>query len=296
MNWNNLIKSYQTYLILERKLSPNSITAYLFYLDKFVWFLKDNKYNINPGQINREHFAAYFQYLTEKGICAKSQAHIVTCIKGFYKYLTMEEILMTNPTIHIASPRFTRKLPDILNIPEVNIIVNSIDTCKRTGIRNLAMIETLYSCGLRASELANLKIQNLHFEKGYIKILGKGDIERVVPINVSTIEKINDYIAIREKPQAQYRDFLFLNGRGEKITRMTLHQIIKHLLTQSGIKKRISTHTFRHSFATHLMEAGADIRAIQGLLGHKSIATTEIYTHLDVEHLKKTITMYHPRG
>lgn len=297
MNWDNLIKSYQTYLVLEKKLSSNSISAYLYDLYKFTDFLKSNNYNASPEEIGREHFGAYFQNLMEMNVNARAQVRIICSIRGFYKYLIVSGISTYNPTQFITSPKYTRTLPDVLNISEINNIIAAIDTDCYSGIRNRAILETLYSCGLRIWELLNLKVSNLHFDEKYIKILGKGNIERVVPIGANAIQYINDYKdTVREEPKEKHKDILFLNGRGARLTKQTMLAHVKKIAAKAGVNKRVGHHTFRHSFATHLMEAGADIRAIQGLLGHKSIVSTEIYTHLDVEHLKKTVTMYHPRG
>jgi integrase/recombinase XerD len=299
MNWNNYIKGFKSFLALERSLSKNSIDAYLHDIEKFVQFLKHAKYNLSPKDIELKHLQEFLKWINELGMSATSQARVISGIKGFYKYLLLEDVLDKNPTTLLEAPRLGRKLPDVLSVNDINDIINAIDLSKPEGQRNKAMLETLYSCGLRVSELINLKISNLYFNDGFIKVIGKGDKERLVPIGEEAIKQITIYkdeLRCHITPKKDNEDFLFLNRRGAKLTRVMVFTIIKQLATSIGMKKHISPHTFRHSFATHLIEGGADLRAVQEMLGHESITTTEIYTHLDRDYLRQTIIQFHPRS
>lgn len=280
-------------------MSGNSIEAYLHDVEKLVQFLEYKKYSLSPKDIDLKHLQEFLKWINELGMSANSQARIISGIKGFYKYLLLENVLNNDPTSLLEAPRLGRKLPDTLSIQDINKIIDAIDLSFPEGQRNKAMLETIYSCGLRVSELVDLKISNLFFNDGFIKVIGKGDKERLVPIGSVAINQINIYrneirchVAIKKDQE----DFLFLNRRGAKLSRVMVFTIIKQLAFKIGLKKHISPHTFRHSFATHLIEGGADLRAVQEMLGHESITTTEIYTHLDRDYLRQAIIQFHPRS
>lgn len=296
--WKIYIKGYKSFLQLEKSLSQNSVEAYLNDLNKLIQFLEIKTPNVGPKDLNLNHLKNFVQWINEIGLSARSQARIISGIKGFYKYLLIENIITKNPTAMLESPRIGRKLPDTLSVEEIDSIMSNIDMSKPEGPRNKAILETLYSCGLRVSELIDLKISNLYFESGFIKVTGKGNKERLVPVGSVAIKFIRQYIEhIRNHLEIKKdcSDIIFLNRRGGKLSRVMVYLIIKDLAEKSGIRKKISPHTFRHSFATHLVEGGADLRAVQEMLGHESITTTEIYTHLDREYLRETILSYHPR-
>ncbi len=299
MNWAIYIKGFKSFLSLERSLSNNSIEAYLHDIEKLVQFLEYKKLTLSPKEIELKHLQDFLKWITELGMTARTQARVISGIKAFYKYLLIENILNNDPTALLEAPKLGRKLPDTLSFDEINNIVDAIDLSFPEGQRNKAMLETLYSCGLRVSELVNLKISNLYFKDGFVKVIGKGDKERLVPIGSVAIKQITIYqneirchIAIKKDQE----DILFLNRRGAKLSRIMVYYIIKGLAEKIGLKKHISPHTFRHSFATHLIEGGADLRAVQEMLGHESITTTEIYTHLDREYLREAIIRFHPRS
>ena len=300
MNWENEIKEFKTFLKIENGLSDNSINAYITDLNKLIDFLKSNGYeDINPEDVKLSHLKEMMQWISEIGISPRTQARIISGIKAFYKFLLIEEKLEKNPTALLQAPKIGRKLPEVLSIEEIDSIINSIDIKKPEGQRNKAILETLYSCGLRVSELIELKISNLFFESGFIKINGKGSKERLIPISTKAIKEINLYLSeyrrlLNIDPRDE--DILFLNRRGRKLSRVMIFTIKKNLVRELGLKKNISPHTFRHSFATHLIDGGANLRAVQEMLGHESIITTEIYTHLDKEYLKATMTQFHPRS
>jgi integrase/recombinase XerD len=254
---------------------------------------------ISPVDVKLSHLQDFIKWLNELGMSAYSQARIISGIKAFYKYLLMENLLSNNPSQLLESPKLGRKLPDTLSVDDINELVSAIDLSKPGGVRDKAMLETMYSCGLRVSELVNLKISNLHLEIGFVKVLGKGDKERLVPIGSVATKHIRIYmneVRCHINIQKGNEDFLFLNQRGTKLSRVFVFMIIKALAKKIGLKKSISPHTFRHSFATHLIEGGADLRAVQEMLGHESITTTEIYTHLDREYLRDAILRFHPRS
>jgi integrase/recombinase XerD len=284
---------------LERSLSENSIEAYLHDVEKLVQFLEFKKYIFSPKDIELKHLQEFLKWVNELGMSATSQARIISGIKGFYKYLLLENILNNDPTALLEAPRLGRKLPDTLSVEDINKIIDAIDLSLPEGQRNKAMLETIYSCGLRVSELVNLKISNLFFNDGFVKVIGKGNKERLVPIGTVAIKQINIYrdeIRCHQSIKKDQEDFLFLNRRGAKLSRVMVFTIIKQLAFKIGLKKHISPHTFRHSFATHLIEGGADLRAVQEMLGHESITTTEIYTHLDRDFLRQEIIQFHPRS
>ncbi len=297
MNWDQAIQDFSNYLKLERGLSKNSISSYILDIKKLKNYLFEHDIKSTPIQI-KANTVQEFIYDTAKTLNARSQSRLISALRGFFDYLIFEDYRDTNPVALIESPKIGRKLPDTLSIEEIDTIISAIDLSSPQGERNRAIIETLYSCGLRVSELTNLKVSDLFFDEGFIKVTGKGNKQRFVPISPLTQKyiliyknEIRPHIPIIE----EYRDTLFLNRRGKQLTRAMIFTIVKQLTEKAGIHKTISPHTFRHSFATHLLENGADLRAIQLMLGHESITTTEIYTHIDKSHLTKVINTYHPR-
>jgi integrase/recombinase XerD len=300
MNWTPTIKGFKNYLQLERSLSANSIEAYLRDVEKFIQFLELQEIDVQPEKVEQNQIEDFLQWVSEIGLNARSQARILSGLKAFYKYMLMEDIIDVAPTELLESPKIGRKLPEVLTIEEINEIIGTVDLSKPEGERNKAMPETLYSCGLRVSELITLKLSGLLLEEGFIRVIGKGDKERITPIGSVAIKHINTYIESKrnhmDNIDKDSEDVLFLNRRGKQLTRVMIFTIIKNLTEQAGITKTVSPHTFRHSFATHLVEGGADLRAIQEMLGHESITTTEIYTHLDREYLRQAILDFHPRA
>ena len=297
MKWNQALKNYQLYLKIERGLAANSIENYSLDVKKLIQYLEDHKVNVSPTDIDQETVQRFI-YELAKVINTRSQSRIISGLRSFFNFLVFEDYRKTNPLDLIESPKIGRKLPDTLSEEEIDRLIAAIDLSKPEGERNRAMLETLYGCGLRVSELVNLKLSDLFFDEGFIKVTGKGDKERFVPIVNSTIKYINNYIIyIRNHLTIQqgYEDTLFLNRRGKQLTRAMIFTIIKQLAEKIGLKKSVSPHTFRHSFATHLLQNDADLRSIQLMLGHESITTTEIYVHMDKSHLSKVIQKYHPR-
>ena len=297
MNWNQYIKSFQHYLKLERGLSQNTIDNYTFDLQRLCSYLEQNNISVSPIAIQDET-VQQFIYTISKELNARSQARILSGLKAFFNYLIFEDYRTNNPMELIETPRIGRKLPDTLSIDEIDNLVKAIDLSKKEGERNRAIIETLYGCGLRVSELVNLKISDLFFDEGFIKVSGKGNKQRFVPIAKSTQKYIQVYKeTIRNHLQIakNHEDTLFLNQHGKQLTRAMIFTIIRTLATKINLQKKISPHTLRHSFATHLLENGADLRSIQIMLGHESITTTEIYIHLDKKHLTEIINAFHPR-
>ena len=298
MKWDSYIKGYTSYLKLERSLSANSVASYTEDVEKLSEFFSLQHSSLTPEKITLEILREFVEWVNENGLSGRSQARILSGIKSFFKYLILENVIPDNPAALLESPRIGRKLPDTLSIEEIDSLISAIDLSKPEGTRNKAMLETLYSCGLRVSELVNLKISNYFPEIGYIKITGKGNKERLVPIGGTAVKCIRLYtegVRVHLSPQHGSEDILFLNRRGKKLTRVMIFTIIKQLAEKAGIKKSISPHTFRHSFATHLMNGGADLRAVQEMLGHESITTTEIYTHIDRDYLRDAIIQFHPR-
>ncbi len=298
--WDDEIREFKTFLKLEKNLSDNSIDAYTKDITKFRDFIfyTERKnltpYNIQPADIER-----FINYLYDLGLNERSQARILSGVKAFYKFLVISGAIDTNPATLIETPKFSKHLPQVLTVEEIDALINAVDMTKPEGQRNRAIIETLYSCGLRVSELIGLRISNLYFDEGFIKVTGKGNKERLVPISPKAIYEIILYVQnFRNNLNIDYnyRDILFLNRRGKQLTRNMIFLIIKDAAKRAGINKNISPHTLRHSFATHLVEGGADLRSVQQMLGHESIITTEIYTHLSKEHLRETIILYHPHA
>lgn len=298
MKWETAITNYKNYLRIERSLSDNTIDNYARDLKKLTRYLEQLDKPIDPLQITREDLQEFI-YTIAKEVQARSQARVISGLKGFFNYLVFEDYRTDNPIELIESPKIGRKLPDTLSEEEIDALIDAIDLGKPQGERNRAMLETLYSCGLRVTELISLKLSDLYFEEGFINVVGKGDKQRFVPISEHTQKYINIYRNelrnhIDVKPE--HVDILFLNRRGRQLTRAMIFTIIKDLAIKAGIKKNISPHTFRHSFATHLLQNGADLRSIQQMLGHESITTTEIYMHVDRNDLAREMAKFHPRG
>jgi len=297
MNWSEYIKSYQSYLRIERGLSKNTIDNYSFDIERLCFFLESNNISVSPIKISEETIQQ-FVYSISKEVNPRSQARIISGLKSFFSYLIFEDYRQDNPMELIETPKTGRKLPDTLSVQEIDSLISSIDLATNEGERNRAILETLYGCGLRVSELVSLKISDLFFEEGFIKITGKGNKQRFVPIGNLTqkyIQIYRDYKRRDLKIKKGHEDTLFLNRRGGQLTRAMIFTIIKELATKIELKKSISPHTLRHSFATHLLENGADLRSIQLMLGHESITTTEIYVHLDRKFLTEVINNFHPR-
>ena len=297
MSWETSIKGFKSYLQIERSLSDNSVQAYIRDIKKFASYAIP--LNLNELKITRENISDFLAELKGNNISARSQARIISGIKAYYKYLIMEDYIKFNPTELIESPKIGFKLPDTLSLIEIDKLIAAVDLSNSQGERNRAILETLYSCGLRVSELINLQLSNIHFKEGYLKVIGKGDKERLAPIGGRALHYLKIYInEVRNHQSIKkgHEDFVFLNNRGAKLTRVMIFLIIQKLSEIIGLKKKISPHTFRHSFATHLIEGGADLRAVQEMLGHESITTTEIYTHLDKDYLRSNIIQFHPRS
>ena len=298
-SWILYIKDFGNYLKLERSLSQNSIDAYIRDIEKLHQFMELKYASLKPEVVDARHLRGFLQYINELGMSAHSQARILSGIKSFYKYLLFEELIEKDPTVLIEGPRLGRKLPDTLDYAEILKLLEIIDLSSPEGGRNRAMLEVLYSSGLRVSELVELKIANIYFDLGFLRVVGKGNKERLVPVGRDAMKYLRIYIdeiRVHAPVQKGFESHVFLNRAGKKISRVSIFLIIKSLAEKTGLKKSISPHTFRHSFATHLIEGGADLRAVQEMLGHESITTTEIYTHLDRDYLKQVIKEFHPRG
>jgi integrase/recombinase XerD len=299
LNWELHTKHFGHYLKLERSLSENSVEAYVRDVTKLQQFMEMTYPKTSPLAVSPKQLQGFLQYVNELGMSAYSQARILSGIKGFFKYLMFEELIEKDPTELIEGPKIGRKLPDTLSYPEIEKLLEAIDLSKPEGGRNRAMLEVLYSSGLRVSELVDLKLNNIYFDVGFLRVIGKGNKERLVPIGRDAlkhlkiyIEEIRVHIPVQKGSEAD----VFLNKRGKRLSRVSVFTMIKELARKIGLKKTISPHTFRHSFATHLIEGGADLRAVQEMLGHESITTTEIYTHLDRDYLRQVITEFHPRS
>ena len=295
--WEPYKKGFKAYLQLEKSLSDNSVEAYLRDIEKLTQYFTQNNVLKKPAEITLKDLQQFVKWVAELGMTDTSQARIISGIKAFYKYCLLENISQTDPTTLLEAPKLKRHLPDTLSVEEIETILSQIDLSKPEGGRNKAILETMYSCGLRVSEVVNLKISQLYLDVGFIRVIGKGNKERLVPIGSSAVKYVTLYknsIRIHSQPQPGNEDILFLNRRGSKLSRVMIFLIIKDLSAKAGIKKTILPHTFRHSFATHLVENGADLRAVQEMLGHESITITEIYTHLDREFLRKTLEQFHP--
>jgi integrase/recombinase XerD len=299
MNWLESKKGYETFLRIEKSLSPNSVSAYVNDINKLISFVEEFYPNLTPETVKLAQLRKFVEWMNQKGISPRTQARTISGIKSFYKFLLIEEAVENDPTTLVESPRIGRKLPEILTDDEINRLIEAIDDTKAEGLRNKAILETLYSCGLRVSELVDLKLSNLHFEQEFLRIAGKGERERLVPISKRAIEDIKKYLINSRKKltiEKGFENIVFLNRRGKKLSRVMIFTIIKNLADKIKLEKNISPHTFRHSFASALVQGGADLRTVQEMLGHESILTTEIYTHLDKEYLKDTVNKFHPRS
>lgn len=297
MSWENSIKEFKYYLRVERSLTNNTVDAYIRDVNKLSKYSINN--NLSIKLIIRENIQDFISFLNDEKISARTQARVISSVKSFFKFLIMEDYIINDPCQLIQNPKIGLKLPDVLSIDEIDLIVSNIDNSTKHGQRNTTIIETLYSCGLRVSELINLKISNIKFLEKYIKITGKGNKERLTPISQKCLKLLSIYIneiRIHQKIKSGNDDIVFLNNRGSQLSREMIFTIVKKLTEKSGIKKNVSPHTFRHSFATHLIEGGADLRAVQEMLGHENITTTEIYTHLDNDYLRSNLMQFHPRS
>jgi integrase/recombinase XerD len=295
--WEAYKKGFKAHLQLEKSLSENSVDAYVHDIEKFIQFLVQNNIEKNPKDVELNHLEDFLKWINKLGMTPASQARIISGLRSFYKFCNPEQISQTDPTALLEAPKLAKHLPDTLSFSEIEKIISAIDLSKPEGARNKAIIETLYSCGLRVSELVNLKLSCLYFDDGFVRIIGKGDKERLVPIGASAIKFINIYlenIRVYMPVISGNEDVVFLNRRGKKLSRVMIFLIIKDLAKKASVTKKISPHTFRHSFATHLVEGGAELSAVQEMLGHESITTTEIYTHLDREYLRDTLQQFHP--
>mgnify|MGYP000900726623 FL=1 len=300
MTWEEANREFVNYLRIERSLSNNSVNAYDNDLQKLKQYIEISKKNISPLEVQHKDLQEFLGWINSLGLCARSQARIISGIRTFYRYLLLNNIIDTDPTKLIESPRIGRKLPVVLSVEEIDNLLAAIDLSTPEGRRNKAMLETLYSCGLRVSELIDLRLNNIYYEKEFIRVIGKGNKERLVPISQKALNDIKNYLPDRNsllsKIDQESENIVFLNKNGKKLTRVMVFIIIKRLANKIGLKKQISPHTFRHSFATHLIDGGADLRAVQEMLGHESIMTTEIYTHLDSDYLRSAILQFHPRA
>lgn len=296
-HWDIYKKGFKAFLQLEKSLSVHSVEAYLRDLDKFAQYVYDEVGAIGPVEVTLKHLQSFIQTIGKLEMAPSSQARIISGIKSFFKYCLLEQIITVNPTTLLPTPKIQRKLPDVLSFEEIEQLINTIDLSKPEGGRNKAILEVMYSSGLRVTEAINLKISSLYLDVGFIRVIGKGDKERLVPIGSDAIKYIKLYketIRVHQTPAKDCEDILFLNNRGKALSRVMIFYIIKDLIQKTGIQKTISPHSFRHSFATHLVEGGADLRAVQEMLGHESITTTEIYTHINREYLRDTLDRFHP--
>tara|TARA_B100000768_G_scaffold24525_1_gene22256 strand:+ start:259 stop:1158 length:900 start_codon:yes stop_codon:yes gene_type:complete len=299
MSWKNYIKEFRSHILFEKSLSDNTFESYQRDVKKLVSFLEMNKNNSSPSKIKTEDIRVFIQWIAQMGMSAKSQARIISSLKSFFNYLVIENMIDQSPAQNIENPKIGSYLPETLSINEIDKLIAHIDLSHPQGNRNKAIIEVLYSCGLRVSELVNLKISNWYKKEGFIKVEGKGNKERLIPIGKIAIKLIETYFESnrdKQKVKEGNNDFMFLNRNGSKLSRVMIFTIVKNLVDIAGIKKNVSPHTFRHSFATHLIEGGANLRAVQEMLGHESITTTEIYTHLDSDFIKESIISFHPRS
>jgi integrase/recombinase XerD len=301
MTWDTALRQFKIWLAIERSLSENTVEGYLSDLEKLKSYAEQNGLPSDPSSFNLDQLREFVFKSAERGMGARSQSRMVSAIRTFYRFFLIEGIIDQNPAKLLETPQIGRKLPDVLSVEEIDKIEDAVDLSRPDGHRNKAIIETLYGCGLRVSELVNLRISDINFEDAYVKVTGKGDKQRLVPIGSITMKIIRLHLSKRNEslsaaPKPGNSDFVFLNQNGRKLTRVMIFLIVKQLTEKAGIKKEVSPHTFRHSFATHMVENGADLRAVQDMLGHASILTTEIYTHLDREYLRDAIMMHHPRA
>ena len=299
MNWDSFIKQFGQYLKIERSLSRNSIEAYVADVEKLKQFMELSGSKVSPLKISSKELQKFIYYINELGMSAHSQGRILSGVKAFFKYLAYEDLIENNPAALLEGPKLGRKLPDTLEYPEIVALFDAIDLSVSEGQRNRALLETLYSSGLRVSELVELRLANIYFDIGFLRVIGKGNKERLVPIGRDAMKYLKIYIdevRVRVPVVKGFESYTFLNRRGRKLSRVMVFLVIKSLAGKIGLRKSISPHTFRHSFATHLIEGGADLRAVQEMLGHESITTTEIYTHLDRDYLRQVVQEFHPRS
>lgn len=299
MTWNETIDSFRTYLVLEKSLSPNSVEAYLNDIRKLAAYCEKLTPPLDPTEVSYNVLNEYLMELKNSGVTSRTQARSISSIKSFFKYLLYDGVIKQNPASSLDAPKIGRSLPSVLSVEEIETMIDAIDMNKQEGQRNKAILETLYSCGLRVSELVNLKLSQINFRTGYIKIEGKGNKERIVPLGTRAKDEIRCYLKKdrdKMKKAKGYEDILFLNKTGKALSRVMIFNIIKETARRAGLQKVVSPHTLRHSFASHLVNGGADIRTVQDMLGHESILTTEIYTHLDNNFTRDTITNFHPRA
>ncbi|MCB0525904.1 MAG: site-specific tyrosine recombinase XerD [Saprospiraceae bacterium] len=299
MTWPAAIHAFKAYMLLERSLSQNSVDAYLNDVNRFSQYLEMSNPNLGPLSVQRTDLEQFILWINKLGLEGSSQARLISGLRAFYKFLLVEDLLEDDPTEMLENPRLRRKIPEVLSYREIQSMLDVIDLSEPNGQRNRTIIEVLYACGLRVSELVNLKISNLFLDVGFVKVLGKNNKERLVPIGPEAVKHLRIYLEnirpLLPKIRKEDENIVFLNRRGARLSRVMVFLIVKELAEKAGVKKNISPHTFRHSFATHLVEGGADLKAVQDMLGHESIITTEIYTHLDSEYLKETIYLFHPR-
>lgn len=300
MNWESTIKGFKAYLVLERSLSPNTVESYLRDLNKLMQYFQLKEEQVSPVEVQREQLETFILWLNELGLGARSQARLLSTLKTFYKYMLIEDLVQDDPTALIDGPRLSRKIPEVLSFEEVQQILEAVDLSHPQGTRNRAILEVLYACGLRVSELCDLRLSNYFPDVGFIRVIGKGNKERIIPIGEEAVKHIGLYLESIRRPMRNINkdavDILFLNRRGKKLSRVMVFLVVKEMAERASIKKNVSPHIFRHSFATHLIEGGADLKAVQDMLGHESIITTEIYTHLDTDYLRETIMTFHPRN
>ncbi len=299
MAWTTFLTEFENYLKLERSLAENTVSAYVHDVLKLKQFLDICNRKITPLEVNSVDIQNFLEYVTDLGMSVHSQARVVSGLKAFYKYLLFEDLITSNPTELIEAPKLGRKLPDVLDYAEIELIFGSIDLSQPNGQRDRAMLEVLYSSGLRVTELVNLKISNVYKDIGFLRVIGKGSKERLVPIGKDALKYMQIYqneVRLHQKVKPESRDIMFLNRFGAGLSRISVFTMVKKRVLMAGINKKVSPHTFRHSFATHLIEGGADLRAVQEMLGHESITTTEIYTHLDRDFLSQTLKSFHPRA
>ncbi|MEL6535787.1 MAG: site-specific tyrosine recombinase XerD [Bacteroidota bacterium] len=297
--WDIYIKQFSNYLRLERSLSGNSVEAYVRDVVRFKEFLLLKELEVGPLQVSSVHLQDFLEYIHELGLSAYTQARMLSGMKAFYKYMVFEGLLDEDPTVLLEGPKLGRKLPDVLTVEEVDVLLTAIDLSKPEGMRNRAMLETLYSSGLRVTELVELRVSHVYYDIGFLRVIGKGNKERLVPVGREALKYIRMYkeeVRVHVPVQPGFENTLFLNRRGKQLTRVMVFTVIKNLVAATELGKKVSPHTFRHSFATHLIEGGADLRVVQEMLGHESITTTEIYTHLDRDYLKQVVQEFHPRS
>jgi integrase/recombinase XerD len=299
LNWTPYTKGFTAFLKLEKSLSANSIEAYNHDVNKLIQYLEYSQLDLQPADVKLSHLQDFLKWINQLGMSARTQARVISGLKTFFKYLLLENLIRFNPAELLEAPRTGRSLPDTLNIEDINRLFEAIDLSTDEGNRNKTILEFLYGCGLRVSELTGLKISDIRINDGFLSVVGKGNKQRLVPVGDSALKMLDIYlhqIRCHIDIKKGQEDFIFLNNRGKKLSRVMIFYIVKNLAEKAGIRKTISPHTFRHSFATHLIEGGADLRAVQEMLGHASITTTEIYTHLDRDYLRSNILQYHPRA